>query len=258
MSDVYTDVGAAERFARLHGENLRYDHARKRWLVWKLHRWVPDADALVLRTATTFARTWQHEVAHIDDNDTRTRAFKVAMRLDQNGYLGRLLDTARNFLPITHAGKDWDRDPMLLGAPNGVIDLRTGKLRAGLREDGITLSTRAPFEPDATCPRWLAFIEQIFSDDPALVSYVHRAVGYSVTGDVSEQSIFFRTGLDQTESRPSCKRCNTSSATTHTMPFSTMEAPGRGAIPNDRRRSSGGDSSARPRRTRERLSTKRA
>jgi D5 N terminal like len=40
-----TDAGAARLFADLVGDEVRYDHARRRWLVWENHRWRPDADA---------------------------------------------------------------------------------------------------------------------------------------------------------------------------------------------------------------------
>jgi len=33
MTEPLTEAGAAERFARLHGEQVRFDHRRNRWLV---------------------------------------------------------------------------------------------------------------------------------------------------------------------------------------------------------------------------------
>ena len=44
-----TEAGAAERFARLYGDVVRFDHRRQRWLLWEGHRWAPDADAEILR-----------------------------------------------------------------------------------------------------------------------------------------------------------------------------------------------------------------
>src|SRR5258708_5431149 len=46
-----TDAGNAEMFASLHGEQLRFDHRRRRWLIWGGHRWQADTDGYVRRLA---------------------------------------------------------------------------------------------------------------------------------------------------------------------------------------------------------------
>ena len=46
------------------------------------------------------------------------------------------------------------------------------------------------YHADAQCPRWEAFISEIFGGDRELIDFVHRALGYSITGDVSEQVFF--------------------------------------------------------------------
>jgi putative DNA primase/helicase len=45
----------------------------------------------------------------------------------------------------------------------------------------------------AACPRWEQFMEEVFPD-PDLRHYVHKAVGYSLTGDIREQCFFFLYG----------------------------------------------------------------
>ena len=51
-----TDAGNGELFAHCHGDRVRYDHRRKRWLIWGGHWWRPDADAEVRRLAKATAR----------------------------------------------------------------------------------------------------------------------------------------------------------------------------------------------------------
>lgn len=46
------------------------------------------------------------------------------------------------------------------------------------------------FDPAAKCPRWDAFLRQIFNEDEELIGFLRRALGYSITGDVSEQVFF--------------------------------------------------------------------
>jgi phage/plasmid-associated DNA primase len=52
------------------------------------------------------------------------------------------LALAQSVPPLNDRGDGWDPDPMLLGAPNGVIDLTTGTLRPAAPEDRVTLRVR--------------------------------------------------------------------------------------------------------------------
>jgi putative DNA primase/helicase len=76
---------------------------------------------------------------------------------------------------------------MLLGTPTGVVELDTATFRPGRPEDNITKSTAVGYDPDAKCPRWERFLEEIFAGDEALVHFAWLAAGYSFTGALSEQ-----------------------------------------------------------------------
>src|SRR5215510_13715714 len=80
-NDPLTEAGAAERFARRHGEDLRHDKRRNRWLLWRTHRWTPDEDGSLIRIGLDFARTWQRESVEIADRDRREATLKAALRL---------------------------------------------------------------------------------------------------------------------------------------------------------------------------------
>ena len=192
--DRLTEAGAAERFTRLHRDDVRFDYRRDRWLIWDGHRWIPDADAAVTRLALDFARTWQRQVVEIRDIYHREKVFKAAIRLERHDTLQSMLTFAAALKPIADAGDFWDRDSMLLGVVNGVIDLRTGTVRPGRREDRLTMSTRVAFDPEATAPRWRQFLIEIFAGDEDLIRFVQRAVGYSLLGLTSEQCLFLLYG----------------------------------------------------------------
>ena len=91
-----------------------------------------------------------------------------------------------------------DCDPFLLNVENGTIDLRTGKLRPHRADDFITKLAPIKFDPDASCPRFEAFLDQIFDGDQELIRFLQRALGYSLTGVATEQVFFllFGTGAN--------------------------------------------------------------
>jgi D5 N terminal like len=63
-----TDAGNAELFADLNSSSLRYDHRRKKWLRWRGHTWIPDADKFVFRRAKDSARERLKSSAAIEDD----------------------------------------------------------------------------------------------------------------------------------------------------------------------------------------------
>jgi putative DNA primase/helicase len=66
-------------------------------------------------------------------------------------------------------------------------------LRPHRREDFITKLVHHDFDRGADCPRWLDFLDQVMGGEPGaqrMVSYLQRAIGYSLTGRTSEKAVF--------------------------------------------------------------------
>src|SRR5206468_11054248 len=98
-------------------------------------------------------------------------------------------------IPVTP--DELDRDPWLFNVRNGTLNLRTGNLRPHRREDLITKLAPVAYDLAAKCPRWDRFLNQIFAGDRALITFLKRAVGYSLTGTAHERVIFFLFGDGQ-------------------------------------------------------------
>ena len=135
---------------------------------------------------------------------------------------------------IADDGGNWDRNSWLMAVANGEVDLRTGSLRPGTPEDRITLHAEIAFDPDAQCPRWMRFLEEVFDGDAELISYLWRAIGYSLTGDTSEQCFFCFCGNG---ANGKSTLLNTTRYVIGTyasnLPFSAFELTARSAISND-------------------------
>ena len=191
--DRLTEAGAAERFARLHGQDVRYDHRRDRWLLWSGHRWVPDVDAAITRRALAFARDWQRASVDLPDRERREATFRLAIRLERRDALRSMLKLAADLRPIADAGEVWDPDPWLLATPGGIVDLRDGSIRPGRRADRITLSTSVAYDPTAQSARWDQAIREILGDDDT-IAFVQTALGYSATGETRRDCWFLGQG----------------------------------------------------------------
>lgn len=185
-----TDLGNAELFAYVYGDHVRFDHKRQRWLLFRDndHQWRPDRDGELARLAKATARERLRRAADIDDTKLRNAAVRFARQSESRQRLDAIIALARSEHPIADDGENWNSDPMLLGVAGGVLALHSGDFRPGRPEDRLTLSTGIPYEPDAPCPRWIQFLEEVFEGDEALIGYVRRTAGYCLTGDTSEQS----------------------------------------------------------------------
>ena len=188
-----TQAGAAEAFVARFGYKLRYDHTREQWFVWDGNFWRPDSDEGIIRLGLEHAKRWAHEVISEPDWTSRKKWQDFTRRLERRAELIAMITTARAFHPITVGVNQWDLNPWLLGVPNGVVNLQTGHLLNGNPTDFVSQQAAAPYG-HAECPRWLQFLDEVFQGDTDLINFVHRAVGYSLTGDMREQCFFSATG----------------------------------------------------------------
>lgn len=188
------DVGAGEAFRDRFGDRIRFDHSQQRWLIWSGHYWRPDDDGAIWRLAKRHVDLWQAEAMRARAYVHRKNLVNYCLQLDKRSRLELMVKCAASEEPISTSGAQWDSNHWLLGVQNGVVDLKTGELRDGRRDDWITKQAGCAFDPDAQCPRWLQFLNEVMCDDAAMVDYIHRALGYSLTGDMREQAFFLAVG----------------------------------------------------------------
>jgi P4 family phage/plasmid primase-like protien len=90
-------------------------------------------------------------------------------------------------------GSAWDCDEHLLACQNGVVDLRTSELLPPSPQYLCTKITGAPYDPDAQCPLFHAFLEQV-QPDPEVRRYLALEAGYCAWGTAKEQRLSVHEG----------------------------------------------------------------
>lgn len=186
-----TDMGNSSRFAVQHGDEVRFDHTGGRWLVWDGRRWRCDADAEVARMARETVRTMYAQAGKIEDADERKRLGRWAVSSESDHRIRSMMHMAESEAEIAiHHGR-LDCDPWLLTVLNGTLDLRTGELRPHDPEDLITRLAPVEYDPDARLPLWDRFLADATDGDAELADFLARCAGYSLTGDASEEVLFF-------------------------------------------------------------------
>jgi putative DNA primase/helicase len=189
-----TELGFAERIVDQHGRDLRWVLQQNRWRSWAGTHWIDDPQEPVRRAKQT-GRRINIEAAEAEDERRSSALAKFAARTEKRSLLDNALVLARSEPGVAIRPELLDADPWLFGARNGVIDLRTGEFREARRGDYITKLAGIEYEPGATCPRFERFMVEVFAGDVALVTFVQRAVGYTLTGQTGEQCFFLLHGL---------------------------------------------------------------
>lgn len=182
-----TDLGNAERLAYEYGDDLLYCHVWGSWLAYTGARYETDATGYVDRCAYELVRTMQEEAVSIKDDDARSSAMKHARASQSASKLRNMVSILENLVPVVP--DDLDADNYLFNAANCTIDLRTGEPRPHRQTDLITKLAPVKYDAMATCPRWEQHLREVFDGDEEIIEYLHRNIGYSMTGDVSEQII---------------------------------------------------------------------
>ncbi len=188
-----SDMGNGYRFARGHRLNVRYNYPSKKWYVFDGRRWLEDNTGEVYRLAKQTAINILIEAAHTPDEDRRKSLAKWASVSEGDSKLRAMLHQAESELPIKL--EVFDADPMLFNCANGTIDLRTGQLRPHRREDMLTKLSPVTYDAEAQPVRWLAFLDRIFEGDEQLIKFIQKSIGYSLTGNTSEQCLFICHGV---------------------------------------------------------------
>ena len=177
-----TELGNAERIAHEYGHVIRY--TGDYWMIWDGKRWKIDTKKEIYRIAAKVLRA-----LYKSDDEAEQKWAKQCEKLN---VMRNSLTFLMSLVPAER--EEFDRHKYLLNVENGVLDLKTGELKQHDRELKLTKYTNVAYDRYALCPTWLKFLDQIFKGDEALIEYMQRLIGYSMTGDISEQGMYFLVG----------------------------------------------------------------
>lgn len=195
--NLYTmdDMGNAQRFIDIFGEDFRYNYTDKCFIYWDGRRWATDVDGAVERAADVATEAMKQELEYyeeMNDSDLEKAFTKHIKASRSNKSKGNMLKEIQHKLPVMP--HQLDKHKMAFNVPNGTLSLRTGQLIPHERGHFITKFSPIEYTDNADCPMWKKFLDDIFAGDSELIRYIQKAVGYSMTGDVTEQCVFFLYG----------------------------------------------------------------
>jgi putative DNA primase/helicase len=196
-----TEFGNSERFFDLYRDRVRFNHTSNKWHIWTATRWAEDETRKTAALVKNISRVILEEAAQTVNDDKRNRLAKYALVSETARVLTNTLNLASSKQELAVRSEWMDQNPNLFNITNGTIELNKNGFifREHRKEDNITKIANVEYTTGAACPRWEKFIERIFrtpegTSDPALMGFIQRALALSLTGDTSEQVLFFAYG----------------------------------------------------------------
>ena len=180
-----TDVANMERLAQVSECSLRYSD-QAGWLYFNNHRWLESKHKPVQMAVETFKRIPYEQVSNVSQD----RKMRWAKQSLQKARIESALVLTKSAPGMQRDISEFDMDPDVLLVENGLLDLPTNKLTPSRFDHWCMNLAGTRFDESATCPKWLNFLAVIFEGNPNLIHYIQRAVGYSLTGHVTEQKFF--------------------------------------------------------------------
>ena len=193
-----TDTTNAYKLLVQFGKDIRYNALWKKWIVWNGKRWELDEGYQIHDKGLRMIRAIYRELWQTADLRERLEIEKHAMQSESARRRKAVIEVASWIPELNVKTDDLDTDHFLLNVRNGTVDLRTGELKGQKQEDLITRMADVDFDPKADCPAWKKFIMEIMNFNPDLIKFLQTAVGWAITGDTSEQTMFilFGTGAN--------------------------------------------------------------
>ena len=188
-----SDTGNGERLVRKYGDRIRYVRDQREWRIWNGKCWSLDRHGVLDRASKKIAQELFEEADGLVEEE-RTKMLQWAIKSESKDRRSAMIDSAAKEKAIVSLIEDYDADPWLFNLQNGTIVLKTQMLKPHDRRDMLTKISPAMYDPEAKCPMFDAFINEIMGGDQEMVAFLARATGYSLSGDTTIQAMFFLHG----------------------------------------------------------------
>ncbi len=202
------ETGLGELYGALHRGKFVYNNTTDEWLKYEDHHWSLDelnnhipAIEDVIDLLWGEIRRLKEEKQKLDpdddkgaiktaDNTIKGLRKKINYLYDLKGKAACIRAARIVEKPLAVTSDVFDREPLLLACPNGVINLRTGLMSPGQADDYLFFATPVPFH--GTTPSeddrklWEDTLYAMF-ESWEMVHFIKRFFGYVATGSTAEQ-----------------------------------------------------------------------
>lgn len=191
----WDDTGNRDRFIDQYGDKFLYDAEKKRVYfydgkVWKLDKAMNLSryfDYIIEDICKTPIVIPQD--ASVQEEKSIKKAFDKFLKRCRN-HAGKVAGMEEIKSKVATDIDSFDSNMDLLNTPGGVIDLKDFNTSPHKSTNLLSKISNGSLDPHATAPLWENSLGQTFLGDTEMISFVQRAVGYSILGKNNNRSFF--------------------------------------------------------------------
>ena len=190
----FTDITNRDYFLKAYGDSIRYCITWNKFLVWNGTNWDVDTRGRVAERCVKFIHQMYRGLRVIDDRQLQAAFEKHLIKSESF----RRIQALEGLLKISEEIKvedfELDTNNYFFNVDKFTLNLKTMRVMDPNQKHLITKKSNFIFEKGADCPTWKMFLLQIFNKDLNLIKFIQKAMGYALSGDVSEQCLFILWG----------------------------------------------------------------
>lgn len=164
---------------------FRYVHEEKQIYRWNGVRWAPEYTGHLEREWMKLTER-MHAQGVADDDKV---LIKWARTSRMHARITSVISLVKHMEGATISASDMNTAPEHLNLNSGTYNTQTQQQEPHNRDQLMTRTMNASYDPQATCPKFDLFMEQVLPD-PEVRKYVQRAVGYSLLGKADHRAFF--------------------------------------------------------------------
>lgn len=192
----YDDTGNADRFIDRYGHLYKHSYITNKFYIYDGQKWKVDDRGAIRKLIDEMIESIKNEkVLHSEDvteEEAREAFQKYYKKTRGTQSKKNIMNELMHRKTVTP--DEFDKDDMLLNVENGYVDLTSRELYKHDINKMFSQISNTDYSEKMQPVVWLDFLNDIFAGDKAVIRYIQKALGYSLTGSTREQVMFILFG----------------------------------------------------------------
>lgn len=185
-----TEQSNSDRFVHHYGDKVKYNFTNSKWYLWNGKVWAISEKGEIIEICKKVVKFIKDEANPLEQYE-KEKLLKFYNKCLKYSAYNNIAEISKSHKKISAVMTDFDTNPALFNLQNGIFFLDSFEFKPHDQYYMITKIAEYSYLPDAKCPLWEEFLNEIFCNNQDLILFVQKLVGYSLTGFADLQKVMF-------------------------------------------------------------------